>query len=549
MAFAQSSNFTINHSTFIDKSTITKKSISPTAKNRDGKGLQILINACSPEALFDSQARHPPPICHPSTRIGLLDHIFRWVDRGEEDILFLDGPAGVGKSAVAQTVAARSAARKTLGGSFFFFRGSSSRNTVAPLIPTITHQIIAPSPRKRKKVAKAIELDPFIFDKSPEVQLRKLIIQPLCSSVFLWNKLSQRKRRLLIVDGLDECIDDNGQCQIVNLLGQLVDKDCGIVRCLIASRSEPHIISAVNSLKIKVARVTLNEQSWGASGDLRMYLRSGIDDIFSRRNLPQPWPSETIIDTLTEKAGGIFIYASTVLKYMEDPDSLPIIQLEHVLSLIPETTPFAALDQLYQEILTACPAQHRSTLLHIFGIIFLHNPQFKDFVDVLLIEAILGLSSGEVAMVLRRMHSIIAFRESDSKTTITFLHASFGDFLFNRERSGQFFVDIFEEEWSLAGKCMNYLGHRDRGGLFSVVYWRSTSYYTHGIHGSTMVPELAMLTMQISPKNFAFVTKVHGPGNFLWIITIPVLAGWKELLHGFNTTTPKISFTVLFHLS
>lgn len=248
-----------------------------------------------------------------------------------------------------------------------------------------------------------MEYDPSILDKSLDVQLRRLVFDLYQPSLFEYMfeyvsfKSTKQKRHLLVIDGLDECNNDNDQCQIVILLGQLVNEIP--LRCLITSRSEPHIVSAVTLLP-GVARVTLNEQSWNATGDIRTYLRSGFDEISSRTNIPQPWPSDDVINTLVMKAGGMFIYVSTVLKYIGDHDALLRIQLEHVLYLSPGTTPFAELDQLYQQILIACPSQHRSTLLHIFGFIFLQNPAFKEDLDVSLVEALLGLSQGEVDVVL-----------------------------------------------------------------------------------------------------------------------------------------------------
>ncbi|KAF9459850.1 hypothetical protein BDZ94DRAFT_984887 [Collybia nuda] len=417
MAFAKSSNFTINHSKFVDKSTI-KQITASDSKNQSGDGLQRLLNAVSTDASFDSQARYPPPRCDENTRRALITHILQWIDSGKEDILFLHGPAGAGKSAIAQTVASACAETQTLAGSYFFFRGSPSRNTMTPLIPTITYDMTSSAPRKRRKVERVVKGNPSILSKSPEFQLHKLILEPHRRSLILRVFWIQKKRRLLIIDGLDECNNDRDQRRVVELLGQLSDKKRGVVRCLIASRPEPQILSAMNSLptNIRVTRVTLNEESWDANKDIYAYFRSHFDEISSRLplSIPRPWPSDEIIETLVQKAGGIFIYASTVVKYVDDQDSLPTIQLEHVLKLSPGTTPFAELDMLYQQILTACPSRHLSTLLHIFGFIFLRNPGLEEFYDVSLIEALLDLSPGEVAVVLRRMHSILTITTTEN---------------------------------------------------------------------------------------------------------------------------------------
>lgn len=93
---------------------------------------------------------------------------------------------------------------------------------------------------------------------------------------------------------------------------------------------ERHIISAIGSLPTKVARITLNERIWDASGDIRTYIQSGFAKISSRVGISQPWPSGNLNDALVEKPRSDFVYALTVLKYVGDQDSLPTIQLEHV---------------------------------------------------------------------------------------------------------------------------------------------------------------------------------------------------------------------------
>lgn len=310
----------------------------------------------------------------------------------------------------------------------------------------------------------------------------------------------------MIVDGLDECNGDNDQRHIVKLLGKLANKDHGILRCLIVSRPEPQILSAITSLATQntVARVSLNEEAWGAHNDIKTYLQSGFDMISSRMDIPQPWPSNDVIDLLTQKAGGIFVYASTVLKYIDDEDNSPMVLLEHVLKLSPGTRPFAELDQLYQRILTACPLRYHPTLLHIFGFILLRNPTLEKVYDVSLIEALLDLSPGDVAIVLRRLHSILTFRTIGSNRTVRFLHASFGDFIFNEERSGQFFIDRQKENLFLATKCIEHVsddyemrGHRRYATCFlledwmiiciaTVHRWVALSTRMHGILGTIM---------------------------------------------------------------
>ena len=94
-------------------------------------------------AAYNSRDRNPAPRCLAGTWKEVLDKIEKWVRAGSEgtSILWLHGPAGAGKSAIAQTVAETCAERGELAASFFFARIVAGRNALKYLFPTIAAQI------------------------------------------------------------------------------------------------------------------------------------------------------------------------------------------------------------------------------------------------------------------------------------------------------------------------------------------------------------------------------------------------------------------------
>ena len=61
------------------------------------------------DAELHSVGRWPQPRCHPGTRVDITKRIHTWLtdeDR-EQNMLWLSGPAGVGKTAVTQTIGER----------------------------------------------------------------------------------------------------------------------------------------------------------------------------------------------------------------------------------------------------------------------------------------------------------------------------------------------------------------------------------------------------------------------------------------------------------
>ncbi|KAF8987844.1 hypothetical protein BDQ17DRAFT_1258173, partial [Cyathus striatus] len=87
------------------------------------------------------------PKCHPETRTAVINDIMSWVDskNSKEKIMWLRGPAGAGKSTIAQTVAEKCDKENKLVSSFFFSR-SAGRDDGHKLVPTIASEMMIAIP-------------------------------------------------------------------------------------------------------------------------------------------------------------------------------------------------------------------------------------------------------------------------------------------------------------------------------------------------------------------------------------------------------------------
>jgi hypothetical protein len=79
----------------------------------------MLADAAVPEAKFESSGRYP---CHPGTRLDISQEIQSWMHDPSRTapVLWLKGPAGVGKSAIIRTVSELESKTPILGATFFF---------------------------------------------------------------------------------------------------------------------------------------------------------------------------------------------------------------------------------------------------------------------------------------------------------------------------------------------------------------------------------------------------------------------------------------------
>ncbi|KAF4234051.1 hypothetical protein CNMCM6457_004200 [Aspergillus fumigatiaffinis] len=120
--------------------------------------------------------------------------------------------------------------RGMLGASFFFEDGSKDRGNATRLFSTIAKQLAANVPLLIPGISKAVALDPDISSKPPKLQFDRLLLQPLLSL----DQDSRTTTKVLVIDGLEECIQDDIQT-ILHLLLQLQRSTCVPIRIFLTS--------------------------------------------------------------------------------------------------------------------------------------------------------------------------------------------------------------------------------------------------------------------------------------------------------------------------
>ncbi|KAF9543065.1 hypothetical protein CPC08DRAFT_431335, partial [Agrocybe pediades] len=118
--------------------------------------MDILTDAVAPNALHNSGACFDKPKCHPRTRIKIREIIMRWIVLGKDrddqagtQFMWLNGAAGCGKSAIAQSTVESCIERGVLLASFFFNRSDSTRNHAGSLVATLAYQLYCAFPETK----------------------------------------------------------------------------------------------------------------------------------------------------------------------------------------------------------------------------------------------------------------------------------------------------------------------------------------------------------------------------------------------------------------
>jgi hypothetical protein len=421
----------------------------------------ILHRATATAAFHNSKERFDPPKCHPNTRLAVLTKIMKWI-KWEEDldafIMWVYGPAGAGKSAIAQTIAEMCEEEMLLLASFFFSRNDPSRSNGNSLIATIAYQITFNLPHVRDVILAAIERDPLIFSKSLAVQVKSLIVAPLqpLTEAGYFNEPSSR--RLVIIDGLDECSDPKVQQNILEVLAN-AQRQYGLpLIFLFASRPEQHISLTFNTglLPSVTTRIALDE-SYLPNEDIELFLTDKFQEIKSthrlRAYIPPQWPRPDILEQLVRKSSGQFIYASTVIRYVASIRHKPADRLDIILGIRPpqRDLPFAELDALYTHILSG--VENIECVLEILSIIFFCDGSGRKWnLKPPMIEKFLGLQPGDVELFLGDLNSLVNIEHDHWKIHV--LHASLTDFFVDPIRSKTFWINRQARHTAFARQCL-----------------------------------------------------------------------------------------------
>ncbi len=259
---------------------------------------------------------------------------------------------------------------------------------------------------------------------------------------------------VVIIDGLDECASEDTHREVVNLLANSASSP---FRFLIASRPEFKIRNTFSQPdNLDKTQMLALDNRYFPDADIRLFLSDKLQDIKAthpmQHSIPDFWPSMVDVDTLVSNASGQFIYATTVIRYIESPRHNPIAHLAAVVksrsSDKQPDVPFTQLDLLYHEIFGA--VVNREQVLRVLQVLMYGNNHY--FNTCTKIEMLLEYSPGEVRLLLCDMHSLLHIQEEDHSSSLPYsgfvrpYHASLGDFLSDRTRSKHLYLSPKESQ-------------------------------------------------------------------------------------------------------
>ncbi|KAF7363058.1 WD40 repeat-like protein [Mycena venus] len=336
-----------------------------------------------------------------------------------QNIFWLYGVTGAGKSTIATSIYQTFDAMSLLGAALFF---------------TCSNQESSPSSY------------PHVVDASIKDQFQRLLVEPLDRA-----KDHIHGPIVIILDALDECGDPEPRRRLISLISSRF-ATLPLLRILITSHPDLDI-AAVFRDQSSIVKTPLDITKLLSLEDICLYLDTEmvhVRKIHFSWDLGPTWPGDAKITGLIECAAGLFIWASTATKYLQDAHD-PSDALDHLLKKGSD------LDALYAVALQSIKFWEDRTFAEraqaCLAAVVLGKVPISDTT----INALLGLDvKHSSAHVFFKLGCVLQWAPGKSARI---LHASFGDYLTDHKRCGQqpWFIDPALWGPQLARSCLRVL--------------------------------------------------------------------------------------------
>lgn len=386
--------------------------------------------------------------CTEGTRTAILTEMNNWsLNPDAPDMYLMSGMAGTGKTTIACSFSNSLEKRKQLAASFFCTRTSPECRDASKILPTIAYQLARYSIPFQSALCEVLGRDPDIGSKNIVKQFEQLLQQPL-----LKVKEAIPENLVVVVDALDECDDRRSVKLVLDMLLKFAPSLP--LKFFVTSRPEPEIyIRMVTPSATSRTILHLHEiETSLVQADIELYLKEELSSISL---------TEDEIVQLATRSGNLFIYAATLVRYIQPAEGAidPQLRLQSALALTSDSTSkYAELDALYGAVLKAAlerkgidPAEVKNARAVLWTVLCVQEP-----IGVEALATLTGVNdSRRTLSALQPLRSVLHLSEANG--LVSTLHASFPDFMFSEERSGQFFCDPTGHNQVLARRCFEVM--------------------------------------------------------------------------------------------
>jgi hypothetical protein len=295
--------------------------------------------------------------CSPGTRVALLNDLWSWVESPSRHpyVFWMNGLAGTGKSTLARSLCQRLEENGLLAASFFISRQQAERRDSSNIVRTIAYQIALRQRPFAQALCAELRERPMSSPRSLQKLVTDLIVQPA-------RAIDKARSLIFVVDALDESwVDARGRQggELLLLLVRGLLRLSGQLRLFISSRAEPAIQAMFHQLSATAQQAVVQLHDLDKTvvqADIRTYLINSFADIRADRPGREldDWPRTHDIEQLVHLSGALFVYAATVIRFVDNRRYSPRARLASMLDGLQtdgSASPYRLLDQLYLQVL------------------------------------------------------------------------------------------------------------------------------------------------------------------------------------------------------
>ena len=394
----------------------------------------------------------PDKACLLGTRMAFLDFIVDWVnDPTSERSLILFGQAGTGKSSIAHEITRLFGKAHRLTSSFIFIRREQSKPETYRFFTTLARDLADRYPSFKSALGEVVKDNTALRagTRSYDTLFESLILKPLTD-------LPVVGPILVVIDALDESGDTSGTTGLHTFLANNLIRLPSNFRVVITSRPEHTIVSALtNAPSVKIKYMDDTGLASETPKDISTFLR---------RKLPLD-RFGGYIEPLAVRAEGLFQWAAVASELVLDPpvqfDYNGETCIKYLLGPSTNHSEQDPLDKLYKDVLEWYFADQKAQVLFRSVV----GPLITS-IESLSIRSLITLRHGSldkddddaITGLLSRLGSLLSNVNSPNKSLpIIPLHTSFRDFVTNKDKSGDFYVDVRDAHDQLALYCLDLL--------------------------------------------------------------------------------------------
>ncbi|THU99206.1 hypothetical protein K435DRAFT_504195 [Dendrothele bispora CBS 962.96] len=407
----------------------------------------------------------PKSHCLPGTRRATIRKIMNWTVEGKGSIFWLFGVAGSGKSSLLGTLHNMFVDMSFESRLAAFIRfDRNDYNNAGMFIQTLAYELACFDHRLGQAIVDAVTKNKRIVNVTElSKQLNRLILEPLQKHQ---QDLQNEGSIVIIVDGLDECTrsdraetDFHGQ-----LLQLLVDNPFRLfpfVRLVLASRPEEDINAMLAGRK-HIAAFPLDTSSDETKEDIKYFLEHKLHEVDKRKpesGFLELCRQKNAVDKLSMRASGLFIWASIVVNFVANYPE----RLQRILDTDVPKDALQALTPLYRTALESVAGEDgdadiQADIRNVLGRIMATNSSL--LTPVILNGPVIGIGSSgalrpdRTTRVLEKLWSLI--QKDDRNQHLSLLHKSFDDFLTDKLRSREYYINVKDYVLDWATICTSY---------------------------------------------------------------------------------------------